>query len=261
MRGASSARAVANPSNRPSPRQQPLPRAAGPITWRRVNAWYGAGFPSTSWRGPMGLNIKNEETCRLASELARLTGTTKTGAITLALRDRLERESKRRGKNARLRDMRSIAERCAALVGPGTSSGDHGDMLYDERGLPSDRGHGRVARSALPRGRCNPVRDADRRLALSHVRSERTGSGHGCGRRGGGPLAMRSMRSSPAPTLRRCRSPQTSSTLPARHGAATARAITRQSRARRTNRCCSRVAISRRQTSRRRKCRAARHLQ
>ena len=70
----------------------------------------------------MGLNIKNEETCRLAGELA--------------LRDRLERESKRRGMNTRLRDMRSIAERCAALVGPGASSGDHGDMLYDERGLP-----------------------------------------------------------------------------------------------------------------------------
>ena len=84
----------------------------------------------------MGLNIKNEETCRLASELAQLTGTTKTGAITLALRDRLERESKRRGMNARLRDMRSIAEWCAALVGPGASSGEHGDMLYDERGLP-----------------------------------------------------------------------------------------------------------------------------
>ena len=84
----------------------------------------------------MGLNIKNEETCRLASELARLTGTTKTGAITLALRERLERESKRHGVGARLRAMRRSAERCAALVGPGVSSGQHGAMLYDERGLP-----------------------------------------------------------------------------------------------------------------------------
>ena len=39
----------------------------------------------------MSLNIKNEETCRLAGELARLTGATMTGAITVALRDRLER--------------------------------------------------------------------------------------------------------------------------------------------------------------------------
>ena len=45
----------------------------------------------------MGLNIKNEETCRLASELARLMGETKTGAITQALRERLERESRLRG--------------------------------------------------------------------------------------------------------------------------------------------------------------------
>ena len=33
----------------------------------------------------MGLNIKNEETCRLATQLARLTGETKAGAITVAL--------------------------------------------------------------------------------------------------------------------------------------------------------------------------------
>ena len=32
----------------------------------------------------MVLNIKNEETCRLAGELARLTGETKTGAIRAA---------------------------------------------------------------------------------------------------------------------------------------------------------------------------------
>lgn len=84
----------------------------------------------------MGLNIKNEETCRLASELARLTGETKTGAITQAVRERLERESRRRGADARVRRLRAIAERCAALVGPGASSMEHGRLLYDERGLP-----------------------------------------------------------------------------------------------------------------------------
>ena len=84
----------------------------------------------------MGLNIKNEETCRLASELARLTGETKTGAITLALRERMDRESKKRSLDVRLRRMRAIAERCAALVGPGLSSAEHGELLYDERGLP-----------------------------------------------------------------------------------------------------------------------------
>ena len=84
----------------------------------------------------MGLNIKNEEPCRLASELARLMGEIKTGAITQALRERLERESRLRGTAARLREMRAIAERCAALVGPGVSSAEHGDHLYNEQGLP-----------------------------------------------------------------------------------------------------------------------------
>ena len=84
----------------------------------------------------MSLNIKKEETCRLAAELARLTGETMTGAITVALHERLEREKRRRGVEARVRELRSIAERCAKLLGPGPSAVEHGDLLYDERGLP-----------------------------------------------------------------------------------------------------------------------------
>ena len=84
----------------------------------------------------MSLNIKNDETCRLAAELARLTGETKTGAITVALRERLERERRTRDIEERRRDIRAIAERCAKLMGPGPSAVEHGDFLYDERGLP-----------------------------------------------------------------------------------------------------------------------------
>ena len=84
----------------------------------------------------MSLNIKNEETCRLAGELARLTGETMTGAITVALKDRLQRERRQRGANVRLRKMRAIAERCAKLLTEGGPAVDHGDLLYDERGLP-----------------------------------------------------------------------------------------------------------------------------
>ena len=84
----------------------------------------------------MGLNIKNDETCRLAGQLAQLTGETKTGAITVALRERLERERRRRSTETRARELRAIAERCAKLMGPGPSAVEHGDMLYDERGLP-----------------------------------------------------------------------------------------------------------------------------
>ena len=78
----------------------------------------------------MSLNSKNEETQRLARELAQLTGETMAGAITVALRERLEREK-------RLRRMRAISKRVAKSLRPGPSALEHGDFLYDERGLPA----------------------------------------------------------------------------------------------------------------------------
>ena len=83
----------------------------------------------------MGLNIKNDETCRLAGELARLTGETMTGAITVALGERLELEKRRRGADALARELHAIGQRCAKLLGPGPSAVEHGDLLYNERGL------------------------------------------------------------------------------------------------------------------------------
>ncbi len=84
----------------------------------------------------MSLNIKNEETCRLAGELAHLTGETMTGAITVALRERLEREKRARSAEALARELHAIGQRCASLLGPGPSAIEHGDLLYDEQGLP-----------------------------------------------------------------------------------------------------------------------------
>ena len=84
----------------------------------------------------MGLDIRNDETCRLAEELARLTGETVTGAIMVALRERLEREKRQRDMDARVEELIAIGRRCAKLVRPGPSSVEHGDLLYDERGLP-----------------------------------------------------------------------------------------------------------------------------
>ena len=84
----------------------------------------------------MSLNIKNEETCRLAAELAKLTGETMTGAITVALRDRLEREKRLRNADALAAELHAIGQRCAKLMGPGPSAVEHDDWLYDERGLP-----------------------------------------------------------------------------------------------------------------------------
>ena len=81
----------------------------------------------------MSLNIKNEETYRLARELAELTGETMTEAVTVALRERLERQ---RIIAEKIRNMRAISKRCAALLRDGPSAVEHGDFLYDERGLP-----------------------------------------------------------------------------------------------------------------------------
>jgi len=84
----------------------------------------------------VSINIKNEETCRLASELAQLTGDTMTGAITVALRERLERERSERSAEAQVERLLAIGERCASMMGDGPSAVEHGDFLYDEWGLP-----------------------------------------------------------------------------------------------------------------------------
>ena len=81
----------------------------------------------------MSLNIENEETCRLAGELAELTGETVTEAIAVAVRERLERQ---REIAERLKRMRAISKRAAKLLRPGPSAVEHGDWLYDENGLP-----------------------------------------------------------------------------------------------------------------------------
>ena len=83
----------------------------------------------------MSLNLKNEETNRLAHELAGLTGETLTTAVTVAVRERLERleQSKRGMLSDRLL---KIGQDCAAHLKEPFLSVDHGDLLYDERGLP-----------------------------------------------------------------------------------------------------------------------------
>ena len=84
----------------------------------------------------MSLNIKREEACRLAAELATLTGENRTEAITVALRERLERVRRQKNAAELIRELDYIGKRCSSLMGPGPGSTDHGDWLYDERGLP-----------------------------------------------------------------------------------------------------------------------------
>jgi antitoxin VapB len=63
----------------------------------------------------MALNIKNDETERLARELARQTGESITEAIRVALEDRLQRVKKRRAAKGLKEDVKDILARVDAL--------------------------------------------------------------------------------------------------------------------------------------------------
>lgn len=83
----------------------------------------------------MGLNIKNVEAERLIAELARLEGRSKTAVVTEAVREKLGRLKD--GRKHSLADrLLEIGRECAARLGPETLALDHGEYLYDERGLP-----------------------------------------------------------------------------------------------------------------------------
>ena len=58
----------------------------------------------------MALNIKDDETERLAKEIAALTGESKTGAIRKALRERRERLALQRTAGDRKRALRALLE-------------------------------------------------------------------------------------------------------------------------------------------------------
>jgi antitoxin VapB len=85
----------------------------------------------------MSLNIKNPEAHALATRLAKKTGETLTDAVTTALRERLERveqtpdfdEQRYQALKALVKDSRGLWQKSFLTI-------DHGDLLYDERGLP-----------------------------------------------------------------------------------------------------------------------------
>jgi antitoxin VapB len=83
----------------------------------------------------MSLNIKSEETHRLAQELARLTAESMTAAVTQAIRERLDRVRRERAVGLADR-LLAIGKDCAAHLKEPFRSVDHGDLLYDERGFP-----------------------------------------------------------------------------------------------------------------------------
>ena len=83
----------------------------------------------------MGMNIKNKEAHQLTKQLAKLTGESLTTAITEAVRERLDRVRRERGVDVAER-LLAIGRNCAAHIKKPYRTIDHGEMLYDERGLP-----------------------------------------------------------------------------------------------------------------------------
>jgi antitoxin VapB len=83
----------------------------------------------------MPLNIRNKRTEQLAAALAKLTGETKTEAVTQALRERLERTKRVRAKRRLADALDEISLHCAAL--PLRDRRSAAEIIgYDEHGIP-----------------------------------------------------------------------------------------------------------------------------
>jgi len=82
----------------------------------------------------MALSIKTKEADRLARDLAATTGESLTDAVTIALRERLERERSRRSTDVQHR-LRRLAVEVTSI--PVLDRRPADDILgYDDRGLP-----------------------------------------------------------------------------------------------------------------------------
>ena len=81
----------------------------------------------------MSLSVKDPEVYRLARAIADRTGETRTKVVIDSLRERQEKEERKRTR-ASLEELTAIAKRAAA--GMKRPYIDHGDLLFDEYGLP-----------------------------------------------------------------------------------------------------------------------------
>ena len=83
----------------------------------------------------MALNIRNSETEQLAAALVKLTGETKTEAVTQALRDRLARLRRERTGRRLADELDEIALHCSRLLVRDSRSPEE-ILGYDEQGVP-----------------------------------------------------------------------------------------------------------------------------
>ena len=79
------------------------------------------------------LNVKDPEAHRLAQAIAKETGESLTKVVIDSLRERHEKLEKRKGK-ASLEELMAIAKRVSK--GVKRPYVDHGELLYDDHGIP-----------------------------------------------------------------------------------------------------------------------------
>lgn len=84
----------------------------------------------------MSLNIKNKEVYQLARELAKLTGRSMTAIVLDALRKERGEIERQEQKDVKANELMAIGKRCAAHMSQPAVAVEHGDMLYDENGMP-----------------------------------------------------------------------------------------------------------------------------
>ena len=84
----------------------------------------------------MAISIRNPVAERLAREVAAKTGESMTEAVIHALEERLDRLQGRRTPRDTVREIMSIARRCAALPDRDTRSSDE-ILGYDDTGTPT----------------------------------------------------------------------------------------------------------------------------
>jgi antitoxin VapB len=79
------------------------------------------------------LNVKDPEAHRLAQAIAKETGESLTKVVIDSLRERHKKLEKQKGK-ASLEELMAIAKRVSK--GVKRPYVDHGELLYDEHGIP-----------------------------------------------------------------------------------------------------------------------------
>lgn len=81
----------------------------------------------------MALNIKDAAVHEAVKQIAKITGESQTQAVANAVNERLARVQ----TDDLAARILAIGQRTASRMSPGTKRLDHGEPLYDDRGLPA----------------------------------------------------------------------------------------------------------------------------